>query len=340
MEEPEGRMRLVSLADVQPAPISWLWPGRIPRGKLTLLVGDAGLGKSFVTLDLAARLSTGRAWPDGTPAPVGDVYLLGAEDGLSDTIRPRLDAMSAEVRRVRAIVPTSNAELDLRGDLEELGRLARRHRPAAIVIDPLTAYLGNTDAHRDGEVRAVLAPVAHLAEELGVAIIAVMHLRKGEARRALHRVSGSIAFAAAARAVFAVEKHPRDPGLRVLLPVKLNVAAFPPGLAFRIKSGEAGPTVAWDPSPIDLDADDVMGTSGSTDAQPARAEAISFLLRVLADGPVRATDCYRRAAADRISERTLKRAKGELGVQAAKRDPNGAGSRAWWWSLPADGAEE
>jgi hypothetical protein len=164
---------LTCLADVQPRPVSWLWPGRIPLGRITLLVGRPGEGKSFLTIDVAARVTTGTPWPDGTDCPQGSVILISAEDDPADTIRPRLDAHYADVRRVHLLSAVRRVDDD--GEYERLISLAdvdaieaalvRLPDCRLIVVDPIGSFLGGrTDAHRDNEVRSVLAPIAVLAE--------------------------------------------------------------------------------------------------------------------------------------------------------------------------------
>jgi hypothetical protein len=204
---------LISLADVQSRPIEWLWPGRIARGKVTLLAGDPGLGKSFLTLDLAARVSRGSPWPDApdASAPLGGVVLLSAEDDVEDTIRPRLDAAGADVHRIKLLQAVRHnyrenqkeAIFSLVTDLPAL-EAAILAVPGCqlVVIDPITAYLGETDSHKNAEIRGLIAPLAALAAKYGVAIVCVTHLNKSGSGPAIYRSIGSIAFVAAARAVW------------------------------------------------------------------------------------------------------------------------------------------
>ena len=161
---------LISLADVQPQPVSWLWPGRIALGKVTLLAGDPGLGKSFVTLDIAARTSCGAPWPDapGIKTTAGGVVLLSAEDDAEDTIRPRLDAAGANVQRIKALLavrrnyqddPTRESTFSLETDLPALeAAILAVAGCRLVIIDPITAYLGGTDSHKNGEIRGLIAP--------------------------------------------------------------------------------------------------------------------------------------------------------------------------------------
>jgi hypothetical protein len=236
---------LVTLADVQPARISWIWPLRLAIGKLHLLWGDPGVGKSTIALDIAARISRGAAWPDGSPASLGAVVILTAEDGLADTVRPRLDAHGGDVTRVhvlRAVREANGVErpVSLTHDLGPLEQAITLTGAVLVVVDPLSAYLGGTDSYRDAEVRTILAPLAAVAERTGAAICGVMHVTKDQQRQALYRGQGSIAFAGAARLVLAVGVDPDDTSRerRFLMPLKSNVGASLLTPAQRVQLGQ------------------------------------------------------------------------------------------------------
>lgn len=177
-------LRVRCVANVTSRPVEWLWPDLMPLGKLTLLCGDAGLGKSFVTCDLAARVSSGNVWPNTeTRQPSGSVLFLASEDDVEDTIRPRLDAAGADVSRIHVIdsVCVRNRErgfsLDgdlqlLRQQIEELGDVR------LLIIDPISAYCGKTDTHRNSDVRSLLSPLTDLAADHRLAIVGINHLAK------------------------------------------------------------------------------------------------------------------------------------------------------------------
>ena len=205
---------LTCLADVEPRPVSWLWPKRIPLGRITLLVGRPGEGKSFLTTDAAARVTTGTPWPDGSDCSNGSVILISAEDDPADTIRPRLDAHYADVRRVHLLSAVRRVNGD--GHYERLIMLADVEAIEAalvqlpdcklIVVDPIGSFLGGgTDAHRDNEVRGLLAPIAMLAEKHGPAVLVVAHRRKSAGSIADDLALGSRAFTAIARSVLAFD---------------------------------------------------------------------------------------------------------------------------------------
>jgi len=332
---------LTRLKDVEPKSIHWLWPHRIALGKLTLVAGDPGLGKSFLTLDLASRVSTGKGWPDdpGTTYSPGDVVLLSAEDDLEDTIRPRLDAAGADASCILAMPAV--ADLDDEGNhskrLPDLSRdlrhvetaLAQLPSPRLVIIDPISAYLGNVDSHKNAEVRGALAPLAELASQHEVAVVGVTHLRKGEGK-AIHRAMGSLAFVAAARAVWAVTRDEDDDSRRLFLPVKNNIGSDREGMAFRLDSKmRNAPAVSWEAEPVAMTADDAIGESKPGPKPSARQQAEQFLRQHLASGPRPANELQERAKSAGHSLGTLRRAKNALGVKAYQPDLHAA----WHWAL-------
>ena len=240
------------LAELEPERLRWLWPGRIPYGKLTLLAGDPGLGKSWVTLDLAARISAGGTLPDGGNVETADVLLLSAEDGAVDTILPRLAAQGADlqsIHRINLAVGRGREEymLDLSRDFAEIRRNVEGTGASLVVIDPVLAFTGQLDTHRGTAVRRVLSPLAIIAEQTEAAIVGVMHLTKGSHKaNSLYRVAGSISFVAAARSVLLVATHPENPDLRILAQLKSNLAEIGPPLEFHIDGSGNDPSLVWD----------------------------------------------------------------------------------------------
>ncbi len=325
---------IVCAGDVEPEEVEWLWPGRVAIGKVTLLAGDPGLGKSFLALDMAARVSRGEPWPDARDVPqqAGGVVLLSAEDDLADTIRPRLDAHDADVSRVFSL--TSLA--DLGKDVDQLrAAIDRATGCRLVVVDPVSAYMGGADSHKNAEVRAVLAPIAELAAEKRVAIVCVTHLRKGEGA-AMYRAMGSLAFVAAARAAWAVVRDPADPLRRLVLAVKNNLAAdVANGLAYTIDGHGPGgsPVVCWSAEPVTITADEALAPPPKRRGRPAddREDAEEWLRRTLANGPRLGTEVTDEAVnGEGIAKRTLDRARRAVGVVAYRPEHRGP----WWWRLP------
>jgi hypothetical protein len=345
-DTPTSSPVLLRMADVQPVAVEWLWPGRIPLGKLSILAGDPGLGKSFATLDMAARVSRGTPWPDAplTSSPAGDVVLLSAEDDPADTIRPRLDAAGADVSRiimltaVRIPADDGHGAVDrgfcLAVDLPHLrSAIASVPRCRLVVIDPISAYLGDVDSHVNAEVRGVLTPLAELAASTRVAVVGVQHLRKSDGP-AVYRSMGSLAFVAASRATWAVARDPDDTTgrRRLLLPVKCNLSDDTGGLAYELRPVDGTAVVSWDTSPVSATADDVLGATRRGGKGSASDDAAEWLRAQLADGPVETRELTQRAEDDGIAWRTVKRAKDKVGAKASKRGYKGP----WVWFLPGD----
>lgn len=325
----------VSLADVQPEPVTWLWVSRIPRGKLTILDGDPGLGKSTLALDLAARVTTGRAFPDGAPAgaPAG-VVLLTAEDGLADTVRPRLDAMGGNPSRVIALTAVTDergaiSPLVLPDHLDALRVAIEQVHAVLVIVDPFTAYLASyVNSRIDHDVRRTLAPLAALAEETEVAMILIRHLNKMSGGPALYRGGGSIGIVAAARAGLLVAEDPDDLSRRVLAVVKANLAPRAPSLAYRIESTDNGVArIVWVGESAHT-ATVLLAVPDEPEERSAVQDAKEWLADLLRDGPKPAAEVYAAAKQAGHPQRTVQRAKAQLGVRSEK-----LGSGSWVWKI-------
>ena len=326
---------LVRLSDVEPEEVEWYWKARLAKGKLTLYIGDPGLGKSTITLDAACRISTGSPWPDRAPAPTGSTILLSAEDGIADTIRRRVDILGGDPSKIQVLTAIRDRDIErpfsLVVDIPQLERaLANVGDVRLVVVDPISAYLGSKDSHKDSEIRGVLSPLATLAEKYGVAVIGILHLTKNGQQKALLRALGSVAFVAAARTVFAVGQDPDDPGKRVLVGVKNNLAAEPDALAFRII--EDG-SLVWEGAVDGADAETILSSGGTKGERTERNEAKDFLTDLLRDGPIQAKEAQKAARSNGISESTLKRAKSDLNIGSERVDGIGADGR-WAWVHP------
>ncbi len=199
---------MVCLDGVEREAVQWIWHGKIARGKVTLIAGDPGLGKSLLTMDIAARLTSGKPWPDapGESNAAGSVLVLNCEDDLADTIAPRLYRAGADLSRVHYVesVKRGGKEqfFNLETDIPALEAAAKKMPDlCAIFIDPVMAYLGDIDSHKGSDVRALLAPLAKFAADNNVAVVCVTHLNKGSGP-AIYRTMGSLSFVAAARAAW------------------------------------------------------------------------------------------------------------------------------------------
>lgn len=328
---PEGRVvALKSLASIRDEPVRWLWEGRIPLGNVTMLVGREKLGKSTLTIELAARLSRGELPGHLNGQPAG-ALLLSYEDSAASTIKPRSRAAGADLDRVQIVSASRDGAPDLVSlpdDIEKIGEVAVEHGARLLIVDPFSASLnGNIDNHRDQEVRRAIAPLAALAERADLAVLAVTHWNKAQGGGPLDRVLGSRGLTAAVRSVLAFGVSPDsedDSPDRVLAHAASNLGPEAPSLACRIEGrvvegddGEAIPTsrlVVVGES--DARVADLLVVRGEGE-RSALEEACDWLGDELADGEWRLSRDLKAAA--NCSESTLKRAAKKLGVQEARR---------------------
>jgi hypothetical protein len=330
----------IRAADVNQQPVSWLWPDRIPLGKLTIIVGDPGLGKSLLGDYLAATVSQGAPWPiTAAPAPKGSVLLVSTEDDIADTIVPRLHAAGTEMRAVHLCQGMEHGggrcSLDLTRDIEALEQAATDLGDLKlIVIDPITACLGRANQNTAGAIRAVMTRLAEFAARTGVAVVVISHLNKSASRSAMMRATGSLAFVAVARAAFLVTKDPINSDQRLFLPIKSNLSADRQGLSFRVESVSIGtgtaPRLVFGNEPVAIAADEALNeTSSIREARSALEEAKDFLLEHLTDEARPASDVQAAAQAIGISSASLRRARKELGITPKKSGMTGG----WQWVL-------
>lgn len=343
------------LADVESKELKWLWSNRIPMGKLTLIAGYPGVGKSLLTVYMAAVVTTGGAWPD-TPdesTEKGSVILLTAEDDLSDTVKPRMDAAGVDPSKVTVM---EGVKLTVEGgeDQQFFKLTGKNHLLGLyklieslsdvrlIIIDPITAYVGKIDSHRNADVRGVLQPLCKLAEEVGAAVVCIIHPNKSSSLKAIHRATGSAAFVEAARAFWLVVEDKNDKDRKQLVPSKTNLSDNPTAMAYRIVDvpGDGDKLTSYacefEPEPFYMTADEAL-SGDSADKRtrkpsPKLDRAVGWLKKTLKDGPIPEKKIERMAEENDISKSTLKNAKKSAG---ARSDKEGVGKDGrWLWRLP------
>lgn len=261
----------VNSADVLCKPINWLWRDKIAKGKVTLIAGDPGLGKSQVTIHLASVISNGGELPGGHGTNKGKVLFFSAEDDPADTITPRLIACGANLRQIHLFSMAKKGGKEVFFDLsKDVGLLANtlKSEPGVslIIVDPITAFLGETDSYVNAEVRALLHQLSKVAAEFEVAVVCVTHFNKSSNGGPMNKITGSLAFVAAARAAFVVIKDEQDEKRRLFLPVKNNIAEDVSGFAFKIESVEMEvhgtpiktSKVLWEKEPVSISAIEAM----------------------------------------------------------------------------------
>lgn len=260
---PPARL-IVWAKDIAPRAVDWLWPGRIPIGKATTFAGQTGMGKTFAVCDLAARVSTGGEVPcgGGECFERGKVLIVSAEDDADDTLVPRLIGLGADLSRIAFLSPEAEATFTmaalqlLNNSLDQMGDDIR-----LVAIDPPTSYLAGVDDHRNAELRGVLAPLRRWAIERRVAVLLITHVNKAAGANvdAMARVMGSAAWVQAVRAAHMFAPDPDDKKRSLFVPLKVNNAPRPRGLAYRIADDDDGRTrVEW-LGEVETSADEAVG---------------------------------------------------------------------------------
>jgi Bifunctional DNA primase/polymerase, N-terminal/AAA domain len=338
---PGKRVELVHASAIEQRPIDWLWKPRLARGKIALIAGDPGVGKSSLIADIVARSSRAGVWPDTGFAPRGNCIILSAEDAADDTICPRLEVAGADMDRVllmrMAGTPGTKLTFSLAQDLPLLAEAIDRLGDVVLLaIDPVTAYLGDKiDTHQTAAVRAVLEPLDAFAAHHRCAIFGVTHPPKATQSKAINAFTGSLAFVAASRTAFVAIEEP-ETDRRLLLAVKSNIGPTAPGIAYRLEpattaKGIEAIRVRWDTEPVDITANEAIYAAGAESrAGGSRREAEKFLEAYLEAGPMPVDKVEAAAKANGISKRTLDRAKKEMRVVSERSTYDGG----WTWRLP------
>jgi KaiC/GvpD/RAD55 family RecA-like ATPase len=323
-EKREKNYRLINMEDVQAREVSWLWYPYIPYGKLTIVQGDPGEGKTTFILHLAALLTKGEPLPneevDVQREPVNVIY-QNAEDSLEDTIKPRLLEAGADCNRVLVIDESVDC---LSMTDERLVRAIRETGAKMVVLDPIQAYLGaDVDMHRANEIRPVMKLLGDIAEKYGCAILLIGHMNKASGNKVAYRGMGSIDFFAVARSVLLVGRIEGEPNTRAVVQIKNNLAAFGHPKAFMLS--ETGFRWLGD---YEITADEVLGGIAP---KANKLEQAKQMLRELAEttNMVQSNEIFEMADKQGISKRTLENAKKELGIRAKKIN------NSWYWELDA-----
>ncbi len=354
-----GKLKQVSIAkvtnnelvflkssDIISKPIDWLWKDKIAKGKVTLIAGDPGLGKSQTTIHIAGIVSTGGIFPGGSECKKGRVLFFSAEDDPEDTINPRLQAVKADGNNI-FIFSTVKKDgkdkfFDLSKDIDLLTKTVEEAKDISlIIVDPITAFLGETDSHVNAEVRALLSMLSKLAATHSIAIIVVTHLNKSTGGSPLNKITGSLAFVAAARAAYMVIKDENDESRRLFLPVKNNLAEDKGGFAFRLEGVELEgkiftSRVVWEKDPVTMSAIEAMkeqkGNGDSTDRKTI--EALEGILRKHPEG-LSTNDYVNEAARIGISRRTVYRAEKDMFIERVGGGKNN--TKKWKLIFDEDG---
>jgi putative DNA primase/helicase len=343
-------VKLINGTSVTPEPISWIWPGWLAKGKFHLLAGKPSAGKTTVALDFCAAISRGGTFPDGQRAQPGNVVIWSGEDGLRDTLVPRLMAAKADMSRVHLVGQRTDGSesraFDPAADMRLLVEAAERLGGVELLtLDPVVSSIQG-DSHKNAEVRRGLQPVVDFCEKVGCAAIGITHLSKGtQGQDPIDRITGSLAFGAVARVALLAtreEDSGDEPGSgrRVITRVKSNIGPDGGGFFYEIRPtlqvpGITTSKVEW-LGVAEGSARDIIGCAEEThdpEKQSALGEAVTFLRETLAEKALSAAEVISAAKKVGISERTLNRAKRRASVKAFKQTGQ-AGKGHWMWWLP------
>jgi RecA-family ATPase len=334
--EEQPRIRSRAMSQVKREPIRWLWEGRFALGKLSLILGAGSVGKSFLTLDLAGRVSRGEPWPDRRtePTEAGMVLLMSSEDNPEDTIKPRLENRGADMDRIRILdgivrpeYPDRLDTISLARDLHVLEEEIQRYPDVRLIIlDALNSYLGKVDAYKDNEVRSVLDPLGAMAARCRVAIVCITHLKKSASASAIDRALGSVAFGNIVRNAWLVVRDREDRERRLMLQAKNNLSRDMGGLAFRIR--EPG-VVHWDDGEVDRSADDALGEAQSR-VRTVGNDIAEWLTAMLATGPVESKKLRELADREGFSWSTVENVRRRMPTIQPRHDGE---NNQWRWHL-------
>lgn len=330
-------------SEVKPERIEWLWKGRMALGKMSMLDGDPGLGKSTVSLDIAARVSTGAPFPmdDDGREPAG-VILLSAEDGVADTIVPRLAAAGANLGLVRILKAYPDdaglpQPLTIPGAIPFIREHIRSTESKLLVIDPLMAYFeSKTNANTDQDVRAALKPLAEMLEQTRCACLMLRHLNKSDSKNAVYRGGGSIGIIGAARFGSLVSKDPDDPHRRIMAPTKANLAVEPASLVYHLESvwGQDVARVVWSSEASRHTAADLVNFNPRDREEDEETDDVAEFIRdyLEQNGPTRSTEIIKVGKTEYdYSASKIHRARKKLEIQSIRE---AAFQGAYVWHLP------
>ena len=329
MSEQKTALKLIHMEDVQTREVNWLWYPYIPYGKITVIEGDPGEGKTTLALTLAALLSRGQPLPCDEDIPYEPISIIyqTAEDGIDDTIKPRLEKANADCSKIRVIDET---EKELSMTDERLEQAIAETNAKLVILDPIQAYIGSDiDMHRANEIRPVLKRLGIIAEKYGCAIVLIGHMNKASGSKSTYRGLGSIDIQATARSVLLVARIPDKPNIRIMAQDKSSLAAAGDSIGFEISEDRGFECVG----PYDITVDELLaGKEGR--GRKKLDVAIAFIKEYFgAESEVSSNDIEEEATRKGIKRNTLLSAKKKLGITAGNRKTTD-GTMYWTWVLP------
>lgn len=321
MAEREGTELITLYSDVKTTNVRWLWYPFIAIGKITLLQGDPGDGKSTMMMNLIAELSTGGASPNGQAfgRPQRVIYQC-SEDGVSDTIKPRLEKCGADCQNIAFINEEVHSGLTL--DDERIREAIQNFQPRLVVIDPIQAYLGSdSDLQIAGRARKLMHRLSLWASTYDCAVVLIGHLNKKEGSKGLYRSLGSIDVVAAARSVLQVERDPEDTDVRVVTQIKNSLGPSDAVIRFEIRP-QTG--FSW----ISVDTVPLIEKKAEPPAFDTKMEKAAYLIKeTLAQEDVPSNEMYEKLETEGISHRTAEDTRKSMGIRCYRK------MKQWYWSI-------
>jgi putative DNA primase/helicase len=347
------KLRVRKASDIDPEAVDWFWPDRISSGSLAIVTGRPSASKSTLTIDIAARVTRGGKWPDGTgSAPRGGVLMFGSEDSPSMVVIPRLIAAGADRELVRVV---DGAEDGRKGWLEaitidrDLGLIRQQlddfPECRMIIFDPLSQYI-DCEENSNAQTRAALVPLVDLARERNVVILAILHQNKKTDLATTQRIAGASAYGQVARHIIGVGDDPDDDTVgsgrrRAMVVAKNNLGVENSGQLYHLESAANGqPRIVWAAGTVEMDAECINHKPAGVkrEQQDQRSDAVDSLRALLLSGAKLATEANDHMEQLGFKERAIKHAKKTLHVRTSQRVVGR--NRAHWWSLLGGDADE
>lgn len=338
-----GERIIIRGSEIETRPVEWLWPGRIPLCKLTTFAGQTSQGKTFVTCDIMARITTGNEWPHGPGgecAPQGQVLFISGDDDPDDTIVPRLMEAGADITRVVFLTEKVQANWSMAAlkTLDEAIRQAQhcdKGKVLLVVVDPPTSFMAGVDDHKNTELRSLLTPLKDWAKQQHVAVVLITHVNKGGAAKteAMMRVMGGVAWVTGVRVAYMFAPDPDDETRQLWVPLKNNLAPKGKGLAYRIAGGtDRVGRVEW-LGEVEMTADEALGK----ERRPRQILATEWLIERFREKLEWSSDDFWRSAREHnVSKNAINEARVKLNMPKPRKTVSLGGDDTWVWWVPPD----
>lgn len=335
---------LIKASELNPKQTNWVWKNTIASGKLGILAGVAGNGKTTISILIGSIITIGGKFPDGTSAPIGQVVMWTGEDDMCDTLTPRLMAMGADLTKFNFVQGTMTGSeersFDPSIDMQLLiNEITKLDSVKLLIIDPIVAVVKG-DSHKNAEVRKDLTPLVKFAESSGIAILGITHFSKGTTgREPIERLTGSLAFGAVARTVLVASKSKNEDGedTRIFIRAKSNIGVDEGGFEYSIEpvniNGIDTSKIVWGRT-LEGSARELLGNAEEESSSGGLEGCMSLITDLMADKNVSANEIEKDCKDNGYSVATIRRAKKKLGIKSRKSDKKEGLKGVWLWEPP------